>query len=192
MEDMEQTLKDISDQNTTLKQSCCTLESEKDELHSRNTELEQQIAELTKRLQEKDAVIAEAKSQLAERNVGCGTNIHGSAESNKPLPQELEPQSTIHSVEKEQLATDNNDSIALWKIIALCLLYRTCSKTSTHLDWKSLPKLCSQMPSQSWQKILLQAASQLPKLKAPQSECLDQWWGPKQSSWNPPKIPMKC
>lgn len=171
MDDMERTIREIADENTTLKETCSLLQSERDKLAGRNEELERQMEEL--------------KQRLNERSVGCGTTTNGSAES-KPLLQELDSQSILRTINK----SENTNGSVLWKIIALCLLYRTCSKTSMHPDWKNLQKACSQMSSQTWQTILLETARQMPKQSAQQSECLDQWWGPDQKSWNPPKISM--
>ena len=184
MEDMESKMDEMSVENVSLRQMCCCLESEKEELLGKNNELVQQIEALKQRLTEQTNENAKLKSN--ENTIGCGSNTQGSAES-IPLLQELEPQSIISSIDQNA-----SDSSALWKIIALCLLYRTCSKTLNPPVWKNWPKACSQMSSQNWQAILQQAASQLPRHKAPQSECLDQWWGPEQSSWNPPKISMKA
>lgn len=171
MDDMERTIKDFSVENQNLKETCTLLQSERDELALRNEELERQMEEL--------------KRRLNERSVGCATTTNGSAES-LPLLKELESQSILRTIKK----SENSNGSVLWKIIALCLLYRTCSKTSMHPDWKNLQKACSQMSSQTWQTILLETARQMPKQTAQQSECLDQWWGPDQSSWNPPKISM--
>lgn len=171
MDDMEKTIKELADENTSLKETCNFLQSERDELAGRNEELERQMEEL--------------KQRLNERSVGCETTTNGSAES-KPLLQELDSQSILRTIKK----SENSNGSALWKIIALCLLYRTCSKTSMHPDWKNLQKVCCRMSSQTWQTILLETARQMPKQMAQQSECLDQWWGPEQKSWNPPKISM--
>lgn len=196
MEEMEAVLKSISDQNSILQETCTSLESEKNVLNSRNIELEQQIEALTQRLNEQETIYAakttvNAKSIFADSFVGCRSNTTGSAESKSPLLQELEQQSTLLTAENEQ-QRENGPQTALWKIIALCLIYRTCSKTLMPADWKNLPKAYSQMSSQTWQKILQQATQLLPKVNAPRSECLDQWWGPKQSSWNPQQIPMQA
>jgi len=112
-------------------------------------------------------------------------------ESNK-RPQTIQHQQMEQSDDMPMNLKSNTNSAALWKIIALCLLYRTCSKISTPADWKNWPKAYSQMSQQTLKMMLQKAATELPKLKASQSQCLDQWWGPKQKSWNPAKIQMEA
>lgn len=222
MDEMDYTIKLLTQENDTLKSkfSCLTVENQT--LSRRNNELEQQLQEITKRLDgrqfnESCSMKKEAMdSESMPRWMGCGINTfeNGSAESNtNPLPKgtPLKPQSIQqHAIDDEcnsqkfqqtlnkKLSTMsetmsnsvNTDSAALWKIIALCLLYRTCSKISMPADWKNLPKVCSQMSQQTLKIMLQEAATHLPKLKATQSQCLDQWWGPKQKTWNPAKIRM--
>jgi len=68
MDDMERTIKDIVDENQSLKETCNLLQSERDELAGRNKELERQMEEL--------------KQRLNERSVGCDTTTNGSAAGN--------------------------------------------------------------------------------------------------------------
>lgn len=116
-------------------------------------------------------------------SVGFGTiKTEGSAESNKPLLKvTMEPESTKQQSQKHSVQ-------ALMKIIALCLLYRTSSKTSISQNSKNLQRVYSQMSQQTWKQVIQEAAQQLPKLKANNSDCLNQWWGPASQEWNPPKI----
>lgn len=125
-----------------------------------------------------------------------GQKSRGLQASNKRLaPMRKETAACDTSSSHSSNSSNSNassDSAALWKIIALCLLYRTCSKISMQPDWRSLPKVYSQMSPQTLKLMLEEAATHLPKLKATQSQCLDQWWGPKQKTWNPAKISMEA
>lgn len=139
----------------------------------------------------------------------CNNNYMATQQQTLTPPSTPPPAHQSHPFESKQRANrsmsfadempvnlkNNTDSAALWKIIALCLLYRTCSKTSKTsmpVDLKSLPRVCSPVSHQSLKMMLQKAATELPKLKANQSQCLDQWWGPKQKTWNPAKIPMEA
>lgn len=176
MEEMENTIKLLTDENSTLQNRCDSLEEQNEKLSIRNNELERRLDELEKRLNSSEI------SKKTFSDVSCETINSGSAVSiNYPLPQGTVNQQTKENVEKKETAS-------LWKIIALCLLYKTCSEISTCLNLKNLPKVYSQISPQTWKMILQEAAQELPKLKAPQSECLDKWWGPQQNSWNPAKI----
>lgn len=186
MEEMESTIVSLQEDNTTLQSRCDKLQEQNNVLVTKNTELENRLAELERKFEMRaTGVTAMAKTYC---DVGCETITDGSAVSNYPLQKGIVPQATPASIcqqQKEQTAS------SLWKIIALCLLYKTCSEISTCLDLKSLPKACLQISPQNWKMIIERAANELPKMKAPQSECLDQWWGPQQNSWNPAKISIE-
>lgn len=243
MDEMDITIKQLTDENVSLKSqfSCLTYENKK--LMLQNQELEQRLSELQMEIESRSfgssvnqikkelhetsssasvsppasllSSSTSSSSSMAERWIGCGiTNENGSAASAYPLqkgtlivkPQSMQrPDVQPPQHQRQQTKSnkkdarsnnssfkDNSDSAALWKIIALCLLYRTCSKISMPADLKNLPKVCSQMSQQTLKMMLQEAAMQLPKLKASQSQCLDQWWGPKQKSWNPAKISMEA
>lgn len=205
MDEMDETIKQLTDENLTLKSqyTCLTLENQ--ELASKNAQLEQRLHELEAQLSAHTA--PERKFEIdsdeaVERLIGCDIirNKNGSAASASPLPkgepiksQSMgRPLASGEPMKPRRGHGPSTDSAALWKIIALCLLYRTFSKISMPADLKSLPRACSQMSQRTLKALLQQAAAQLPKLKAPQSQCLDQWWGPKQKNWNPAKISMKA
>lgn len=187
MEDMEMKINYLTEQNSSLNSRYLKMKEQKELADKRNAELERQIAELNKRLQEKETNLQ--TSQPNGNGIGYAPNTTGSAESgNIPLPQGMGTQSIPQSanVKKEKKIPAPVDG--LWKIIALCLLYKTCSKNSTPDILKNLPKVCSQMSPQIWKKVMQEAEMLLPKVSAPQSECLNQWWGPQQNSWNPAKV----
>lgn len=87
---------------------------------------------------------------------------------------------------------------ALLKVVLLCLLYKNSSKTSTcNSTLKSLQKVLSLNSTLTSKQILQWAIAQMPKKKATNSSCLDQWWtskclGPQNREWNPPKIAIEA
>ena len=187
MEDMEVTISELQNENKTLQNKCNRLESEKDALDDKNKKLEQQLIELQRRLDEqksKQEQIIKNDVKVATCDIGCNTHFDGSAESLYPQQKGAVLQSITRNA-------NDNETTALWKIIALCLLYRTCSKISTYPVLKNLPRVYSQMSPQTWKSLLQEVANELPKVKAPQSECLDHWWGPQQKTWNPAKLPIE-
>lgn len=182
MEEMESTIVSLKEDNTNLQSRCDKLQEQNNVLVTKNTELETRLAELERKFEVSTAI---TKTYC---DVGCETITDGSAVSNYPLQKGIVSQATPISVhQKHQQQTANS----LWRIIALCLLYKTCSEISTCHDLKSLPKAYLQISPQNWKTIIQRAANELPKMKAPQSECLDQWWGPQQNSWNPAKISIE-
>lgn len=189
MDEMEITIKLLSQKTDVLKNKCDSLQAINESLLSRNHDLEKQLEQLQGQMKElqnnssnKSGTISSTKSDNVSGFVGFeSSDLNRSAVSNTyPLPKGLESKSTK--------SKHNDSTVALWKIIALCLLYKTCSKISTQKDWKNLPKAYLQISPQNWKTVLQQAALLLPKVQAAQSDCLDQWWGPQQSSWNPAKI----
>lgn len=208
MEEMEKTIQEQSEQIEQLQQRCTALDAEKSAIYDKYLHLERRFEDLQKRLEAQeqkvkeeplDEMESEGGTTAATTNgavggsVGCvtaGRTTTGSAASPRcPLQQGLykcgpaEAQTTL----APPLALVANDPrlAALWRIIALCLLYRSCSKISTCRSSSSLPSSCSPMSTRTWRKLIKQAARQLPKATAPASACLDQWWGPHQNGWNP-------
>jgi X box-binding protein 1 len=198
MDDMDATIQLQSEQISVLETQCKRLQQEKTEITTKYTELERKFDELKQRFDAQDEqnrrrsteAAAPVQVKIESRSIGCGTNeLYGSAASYiNPLPKgSLVLQSILRD---SNTTSDTALTASLWKIIALCLLYKTCStsKTSISADWKNLPKVYSQMSPQSWKMIFEKVATQMPKMKAPQSDSLNQWWGPQQNSWNPAKI----
>jgi X box-binding protein 1 len=203
MENMEKTIEKQTKELAELNKRCERLENEKDDIEKKYKKLEEEYQKLKARMDSQEKIKAEEKiafnnipeehkyNRSIEDNDDCITEIdsiktEGSAVSqNSPQwNKSMEP----NSVHQSSMPTKNQNSQALWQIIALCLLYRTCSKTSMSNDLKSLPKVCSQMSQQQWKQVIQEAAKNLPKMKAIESNCLDQWWGPTNHTWNPPKI----
>lgn len=198
MEEMDQTIQEQADQISELQDKCDMLQSEKKAIYDKYLDLESRFEELKARLDEQQlqqtTQIKLEPNSATSRSVGSVSTLLGSAAS-APLPLQqgpysMEAQTTLGQARKSR--TNNDEKVAaLWKIIALCLLYRTCSKTSTCPSSKSSPKACWPTSPANWKALIEEAARQMPKMQAPAAECLDQWWGPHQNSWNPAKKLIK-
>lgn len=203
MEDMEKTIEKQSKDLGELKSRCKKLQAEKDVIMSKYERLEQEYEKLKIRMEIQEAkteakpiinnIPEEHKYNRPIDSDSCLDGI-GSIKSEGSAVSNIEPLQKVIKMEPNlpaQMSMPKNrqqNGQVLWKIIALCLLYRTCSKTSTLKDSKSLPKAYSQMSQNQWKQVIMEAAKQMPKIKALESDCLDQWWGPAQHSWNPPNI----
>lgn len=206
MEDMEKTVQEQSDQINELQSKCDSLEQEKNAIYGKYLDLEGRFEELKRRLDEQQQqqqqqqeqistaidIKTEPSPDVASDSVGCVSTLLGSAAS-APFPLQqgpfsMETQTTL----RECLSKTTDEKVAaLWRIIALCLLYRTCSKTSMCPSSKSSPKASWPTSPASWKSLIEEAARQMPKMQAPAAECLDQWWGPHQNGWNPAKKLIK-
>lgn len=204
MEEMEKTIAEQSEQISELERRCSELDAEKGAINEKYLGLERRFEELQQRLianeqqeqkrrEQEQAAAAAIKREVLEPllvpgdgSVGCVTagRQTGSAASSR-CPQQQGRQGVPAVAQTTLPPTSDERLTALWRIIAICLLYRTCSKISTCPSSKSLPKACSQMSAQTWKALIAQAALRLPKMTAPAAACLDQWWGPQQNSWNP-------
>uniref|UniRef100_A0A182QP57 X-box-binding protein 1 n=1 Tax=Anopheles farauti TaxID=69004 RepID=A0A182QP57_9DIPT len=214
MEEMEKTIQEQSEQIEQLQHRCAALDTEKNTIYDKYLNLERRFEDLQKRLEAQEQKVKEEPQEVEEEermeiggggtttataatnavggSVGCvtagRTNTGSAASPRCPLQQGLykygpaEAQTTLHP---PALVANDPRLAALWRIIALCLLYRSCSKISTCPSSSSLPKACSPASMQIWRTLIKQAARQMPKATAPASACLDQWWGPQQNSWNP-------
>lgn len=184
MEDMEITIQELNENTEYLREKYDQLEVTNSELVQRNKQLVKQVGDLQKQLNKLKAAqnLPMNKSSDCDKSETNEFNLEGSAVSNEsPLPKG----------KQTQLVTEMTQySDSLWKIIALCLLYKTCSTVSTGRNSKNSPRAYSPISSQIWRQAIAQATKMLPKMKAPNSNCLDQWWGPQQSAWNPAEIPQ--
>lgn len=203
MEDMEQTIQQQTEQISELQMKCASLQSEKDTyyskclvLESRQEELERRLNELQQQIQLSSTIKSEpTMAPVASHSVGSASTLLGSAASAQTPQQQgitsMEAQTTLSQDRINHQQTDEERVAALWKIIALCLLYRTCSKTSMCPSSKSSPKAFWPTSQASWKELIEEAARLMPKMQAPAAECLNQWWGPHQNSWNPAKKLIK-
>lgn len=197
MEEMEFTIQQQTDQINELQMKCDTLQSEKEAIYNKYLDLESRFEELSRRLDEQQQQItvkSEPIAPVASHSVGSASTLLGSAASAQTPQQQgtisMEAQTTL-SQDQVGPKTDDEKIATLWKIVALCLLYRTCSKTSMSPSSKSLPKACWPMSRANWKALIEEAARQMPKMQAPDAGCLNQWWGPHQNSWNPAKKLIK-
>ncbi|XP_053667991.1 uncharacterized protein LOC128718388 [Anopheles marshallii] len=192
MEEMENTIQEQSEQIVQLQNRCSSLDTEKGAIYDKYLDLERRFEDLQKRLLAQEQKLVKEEPQeddvVAGDSVGCVTagRQTGSAASPR-CPQQQGLYKCGPAEAQTTLSPTANDPrlAALLKIIAICLLYKTCSKISTCPTSKSLPKAYSQVSVQTWKTLITQAARLMPKASAPASACLDQWWGPQQQSWNP-------
>lgn len=217
MEEMEFEIKELTERSEILQNKCDSLQSINDSLLAKNQKLDSEAEQLRQELAELKELVKKNSSQSGNNNnnsnysnnigginasaEGCASTLTGSAASNAdPLQQgtQVDTQSSAHATLTpkmlQQQLKQSNTTATLWRIVALCLLYKTCCsstmKSSMRDGLKSLPKACSQISQQTWKQALAHATKLLPKLQATQSDCLDQWWGPQQSAWNPAEIEL--
>lgn len=199
MEEMQDTIDLQCKRITNLERRCDQLSSERDKVLAKYEKLEKDYQKLKARTNTKQPTnnipeehkYCSAFEDTSDSCVGSlSIKTEGSAVSHKPLlkvtKMEIEstkPSFKVHSQKKSEVK-------ALLKVIMLCLLYKSSSKTSssTNSTLSNLQKVFSKMSRQTWKQMLHQASLQMPKAKAANSHCLNNWWGPSTKEWNPPKI----
>lgn len=205
MEEMQETIEQQDQKIVNLERRCDQLASERDKIQAKFEKLERDYQKLKSRPSLRQPTTMMRHSIPEEHkytrsahedtsNDGCVGSItiktEGSAVSHKPLLKvtKMEIESTKRSVKVHR--REKSEVKALLKVIMLCLLYRSSSKisSSTNSTLSSLQKACSKMSHQTWKQMFQQAALQMPKAKALNSQCLNHWWGPTNKEWNPPKI----
>lgn len=125
--------------------------------------------------------IAIDDEEMTEKDI-CAGSVHIKSEGPavsifKPLPKV----SQMCSESTEKSSKKFHHQMALLQIIMLCLFCKNSSKTST---LKKLQMTCSTISTQALKQMMLK----LPRYKAMNAHCLDQWWGAHNQQWNPPKI----
>ncbi|XP_037946574.1 X-box-binding protein 1 [Teleopsis dalmanni] len=191
MEEMECEIKELNQKTEILENKCESLQAINDSLLEKNQKLDMEVEMMRQQLlelQQQQQQMSGSKSKVATCT-GCESILNGSAVSNTDPLQQGSPLMESQSIQAQLKKTSM--LAALWRIVALCLLYKTCSSSktsSTQESSKSWPKVCSQISQQTWKQAIERAMKLLPKLQAEQSDCLDQWWGPQQSAWNPANI----
>lgn len=126
------------------------------------------------------------EEEMTERDISADfmrIKSDGSAVSNfKPLPKvsQMRLKSTVKSARK---FPQQDKAKALLQLFILCLFYK---KSMTSLSTSSLKKLMtySKISTQSLKEQLME----MPRYKAINSHCLDDWWGSHNQQWNPMKI----
>lgn len=128
---------------------------------------------------------AAAAEELTEKDNSADfvhIKTEGSAVSNKSLPKIM-----VRSKSTEKSSKKFHQQMALVQIIMLCLFYKSSMKTSTP-TLKKLQTSCSMISTSVLKQMILKVASQMPRYKAINANCLDHWWGSHDQQWNPPKI----
>ncbi|KAL9915536.1 LOW QUALITY PROTEIN: X box binding protein 1 [Glossina fuscipes fuscipes] len=199
MEEMENIINAMTEKSEILENKCQSLQTINDSLLEKNEKLDAEVEQLKQQVQLLQAQQQQMQHKIAAC-IGCESLLNGSAVSKNTDPQQKgskdsqSPQEAMTLLKLKQI----QNVASLWRIIALCLLYKICCcptmKSTTSLSiiknlmpetWKNLLKACSQISPQTWKQTIARAASLLPKIQAEQSDCLDQWWGPQQNAWNP-------
>lgn len=113
----------------------------------------------------------------------------GPAVSNiKPLPKVS--QMLLKSTEKslKKIRHESTKTKALLQIIMLCLFYKSSLKIST---LKKSQMISSTISMPALKQKIQRAISQMPRFKAANAHCLDQWWGSHNRQWNPMGIEVQ-
>lgn len=203
MEEMQETIEQQEKKITSLERRCDQITNERNKIQAKYEKLERDYQKLKTKPSLRQPAMRHSipeehkytRSALEDTSndscVGSFTiKTEGSAESQLPLLKvtKMEIESTKQSVKVHR--REKSEVRALLKVIMLCLLYRSSSKisSSTNSTLSNLQKACSKMSHQTWRQMLHQAALQMPKAKALNSQCLNHWWGPTNKEWNPPKI----
>uniref|UniRef100_A0A182SDP9 X-box-binding protein 1 n=1 Tax=Anopheles maculatus TaxID=74869 RepID=A0A182SDP9_9DIPT len=173
MEEMEKTIHEQSEQIVQLQNRCSALDTEKSAIYDKYLDLERRFEDLQQRLLAQEQKVKQEPQEddvVVGGSVGCVTagRQTGSAASPR-CPQQQGLYKCGPAETQTTLPPTANDPrlAALWRIIAICLLYRTCSKISTCPSSKSLPKPYSQVSAQTWKTLIAQAARLMPKASAP-------------------------
>ncbi|XP_011294015.2 X-box-binding protein 1 [Musca domestica] len=221
MEEMECEIKELTARTQILVNKCESLQVINDSLLEKNQKLDMEVETLRQQLQElqnkqqQQQHSTAASATLVSRCAGCESLLNGSAVSKNtdPLQQGSNPKdfqstqllnSSSSVLQLQQQLKKSTTVSSLWRVIALCLLYKICSYPTSKsakersmmqnlmpASWKNLPKASLPISQQTWRLAIERAMRLLPKLQAEQSDCLDQWWGPQQSAWNPANIQAK-
>lgn len=203
MEEMQDTIDYQARQISALEKKCDQYETERNKILAKFEKLEKEHQKLKARLQPSRPItnhnIPEehkyTRSFTEEAQVeGCVGSVsiktEGSAESKLPLLKVMETESTKRFAKTKH---EKSDVKALLKVILLCLLYKSSSRTSTssasmNSTLRNLQTACSKLSKPKWRAMLHRASLQMPRVKAANSSCLNHWWGAQTREWSPPKI----
>ncbi|XP_065370421.1 LOW QUALITY PROTEIN: uncharacterized protein Xbp1 [Calliphora vicina] len=149
MEEMEHEIDELTEKTQILVNKCESLQVINDSLLEKNQKLDMEVEILRQQLQELQK--QQQQQQLHHQQhktvtcAGCESLLNGSAVSNTdPLPQgsnlkdSQSSQETIAVLKLKQQLKKNATVSSLWRVIALCLLYKICSyptsKSTKELD----------------------------------------------------------
>jgi hypothetical protein len=100
----------------------------------------------------------------------------------KPLPKVSKMQSESTQKSSKKFRHESQNTKMLLQLIMLCLFYKSSLKTSTS---KKSPMTSSTISTKALRQMIQKVASQMPRFKAENAHCLDQWWGSHNRQWNP-------
>lgn len=169
-------------ENKALQNKYDKLEREFQKLKASNRQQNhQKQQEVTHSIPEEHKYNRVADEEMTENEI-CADSVHIKSEGPavsifKPLPKV----SKMRSESTEKSSKKFHHQLALLQIIMLCLFCKSSLKTST---LKRLQMTCSTISTQT----LKQMIQRLPRYKAVNAHCLDQWWGAHNRQWSPPKI----
>ncbi|XP_013098552.2 LOW QUALITY PROTEIN: uncharacterized protein LOC106081256 [Stomoxys calcitrans] len=135
MEEMESEIKDLTARTEILVNKCESLQVINDSLLEKNQKLDMEVEILRQQLQELQNQRQQQQQQQPMHSTcaGCESLLNGSAVSNltDPLPQGSKPkdsQSTqeLNVLKLRQELKKSTTVSSLWRVIALCLLYKIC------------------------------------------------------------------
>ncbi|KAM7343595.1 LOW QUALITY PROTEIN: X box binding protein 1 [Cochliomyia hominivorax] len=183
MEEMEHEIHDLTEKTQILVNKCESLQAINDSLLEKNQKLDLEVEILRQQLQELQKQQQQHKTVTC---VGCESLLNGSAVSNNtdPLPQgsnlkdSQSSQETLAVLKLKQQLKKSVTVSSLWRVIALCLLYKICSYPTSKStkersmmqslmpeSWKNLPKACLPISQQTWKQAIERAMRLLPKLQ---------------------------
>lgn len=188
---MEEMVETIEEQARTI----ASWESKYKQLQSKYDKLEKELKKLKSSKQQevvkhhsipeehKYTRVAEEMSESeTSADSGC-IKSEGSAVSNiKPLPKVSKMQSESTEKSSKRFRLESQNTKMLLQLIMLCLFYKSSLKTST---LKKSPMTSSTISMKALKQTIQKVASQMPRLKAVNAHCLDQWWGSHNRQWNP-------
>lgn len=145
MEQMEHALKELFNKNETLIAECKALREANEKLLAENTELHNRLS----------ATPCANCNHQNRSTVECDDGQRGSAVS---LINDLQPKGlSTHSA--AALETTAAVAVAaLWKIVLVCLLYQTCSMSSTQVStlnhWNNSLRASLKISPEIWRRLL--------------------------------------
>ncbi|XP_037888212.1 LOW QUALITY PROTEIN: uncharacterized protein LOC119636718 [Glossina fuscipes] len=141
MEEMENIINAMTEKSEILENKCQSLQTINDSLLEKNEKLDAEVEQLKQQVQLLQAQQQQMQHKIAAC-IGCESLLNGSAVSKNTDPQQKgskdsqSPQEAMTLLKLKQI----QNVASLWRIIALCLLYKICCcptmKSTTSLDNK--------------------------------------------------------
>lgn len=187
-------MEDMMDSINAQARTIASWESKYKQLQSKYDKLERELKKLKSSKQEvvkHHSIPEEHKyTRVADemtKNESCADSgcikSEGPAVSNiKPLPKVSKMQSESTEKSSKIFRLEGQNTKMLLQLIMLCLFYKSTLKTSTS---KKSPMTSSTISTKALKQKIQKVASQMPRFKAVNAHCLDQWWGSHNRQWNP-------